>query len=202
MISSQQQRVMDDLLIEAVRAKDLQQAKLYVQKGANARVELNMQETIATPSGGYATSVGRAPLFHLAFSRGVYSEAMLTFLLSCGVDVDAKNHNGNTALMLAVKCGEQGKADFLLSKGADPLSTNMSNDMVLDEARKLPESCPARMPIIKALLAKIDDSATAPGASVQNNAPAEKTPAPQGEIKIMKPVTIGQKAKGNGGFRL
>lgn len=202
MISSQQQRVMDDLLIEAVRAKDLQQAKLYVQKGANARVELNMHETIATPSGGYATSVGRAPLFHLAFSRGVYSEAMLTFLLSCGVDVDAKNHNGNTALMLAVKCGEQGKADFLLSKGADPLSTNMSNDMVLDEARKLPESCPARMPIIKALLAKIDDSATAPGASVQNNAPAEKTPAPQGEIKIMKPVTIGQKAKGNGGFRL
>lgn len=202
MISSQQQRVMDDLLIEAVRAKDLQQAKLYVQKGANARVELNVQETIATPSGGYATSVGRAPLFHLAFSRGVYSEAMLTFLLSCGVGVDAKNHNGNTALMLAVKCGEQGKADFLLSKGADPLSTNMSNDMVLDEARKLPESCPARMPIIKALLAKIDDSATAPGASVQNNAPAEKTPAPQGEIKIMKPVTIGQKAKGNGGFRL
>jgi hypothetical protein len=202
MISSQQQRVMDDLLIEAVRAKDLPLAKLYIQKGANPRVDLSVPEIISTPGGSYSSSSGRAPLFHLAFSRGVYNEAMLTFLLSCGVDVDTKNHNGNTALMLAVKCGEQGKAEFLLSKGADPLSTNTSSDMVLDEARKLPESCTARMPLIKALLAKIKDSTADPVMPAQNNVPDKKAPAPQGEIKIMKPVTIGQKAKGNGGFRL
>jgi hypothetical protein len=104
--------------------------------------------------------------------------------------------------MLAVKCGEQAKADFLLSKGADPLSTNKASDMVLDEARKLPESSTARMPLIKALLAKIEDSTAAPAIAPQNKEPAAKSPAPQGEIKIMKPVTIGQKAKGNGGFRL
>ncbi len=193
---------MDDLLIEAVRNKDVTQAKLYVQKGANPHVRLDVTQTISTPSGGYSSSSGQAALFHLAFTRNCHSPDMLTFLLSCGVDVDVKNHKGNTALMLAVKAGDKTKADFLLVNGADPLATNAEGEMVLDEARKLQESCATRMPLIKALLAKIEDTAPGTMPVTQNTAPAAKSPAPQGDIKIMKPVTIGQKAKGNGGFRL
>ena len=105
MSASPQQKVLDDLLIEAVRAKDVTQAKLYVQKGADVNVVLDVQEYISTPGGSSYTKTGAAPLVHLAAHPSYYSGVMLSFLKSQGADIDAKNFKGNTPLMLAVKSG-------------------------------------------------------------------------------------------------
>lgn len=203
-----QQTVLDDLLIEAVRAKDVTQAKLYVQKGANVNVALTVQERISTPAGGSTTSSGVSPLIHLAAHPNYYSSSMLNFLLSQGVDIDAKNFNGNTPLMLAVKSGTLYKIKYFLDNGADPLATNKSGEMVLQEAQRLPTSFQDRQDIINALLAKMDDN-TPSTSQTQNNIQANKQSitgqaAKPGKIEIMKPITIGRKTNpGNtGGFQL
>lgn len=208
MSASPQQKVLDDLLIEAVRAKDVTQATLYVQKGADVNVVLEVQERIITPNGSSYTSAGASPLVHLAAHPNYYSTAMLNFLMSKGADIDAKNFKGNTPLMLAVKAGTLYKIKYFLDSGADPLSTNAAGEMVLQEAQKLPSTYQDRQNVINALLAKMDDS-QANTAATQNNIQANKQsitePAEKpGKIDIMKPVTIGRKNKpGNtGGFQL
>lgn len=208
MSASPQQKVLDDLLAEAVRAKDVTQAKLYVQKGANVNVAFTVQERISSPAGGSSTSSGVSPLIHLAAHPNYYSSSMLSFLLSKGADVDAKNFNGNTPLMLAVKSGTLYKVKYFLDNGADPLATNKSGEMVLQEAQRLPASFEERKDLINALLAKMDDSAPSTSAT-QNNLQANKQSITgqaekPGKIEIMKPVTIGRKTKpGNtGGFQL
>ncbi len=193
-MSSQQQQVMNDLLVEAVRGKDVTQAKLYVQKGANVNQTLNVQEKISNVSYNSTT----APLIHLATSDDYFNEQMIDFLISAGADIDAKSGTGNTPLMLAVKAGNAYRVKFYLNRGADPLAVNQKGEMVLREAQFLSKADDKRQEIINALLAKTDDQSTATTAqTVQDN--KQDVTVPQGKIDVMKPVSIGRKTKPAGG---
>lgn len=196
-MSNQQQQVMNDLLIEAVRGKNVTQASLYVQKGADVQVKINMTEYISTPSGSNSSSSVEASLLHIAAGGSDLDEPMVDFLLKAGVDIDSKNSKGNTVLMLAVKRGNAYRAKYFLNKGADPLAVNAKGEMVLQEAQRLPASHDKRLDIINALLAKTaDQSPNAAAQAVQDN--KQDVTVPQGKIDVMKPVSIGRKPKGPG----
>jgi ankyrin repeat protein len=196
-MSNQQQQVMNDLLLEAVRGKDVTQAKLYVQKGANANQTLSVREK--TVSGNSISYNGTtAPLIHLATSDNYFNEQMIDFLISAGADIDAKSGTGNTPLMLAVKDGNAYRVKFYLNRGADPLASNQKGEMVLQEAQRLSNTVEKRQEIINALLAKTADQSTAATAqAVQDN--KQDVTVPQGKIDVMKPVSIGRKTKPAGG---
>jgi len=202
-MSRQQQQVMNDLLIEAVRRKDVAQAKLYVRKGADVNQTLHVQEKLVF---GSSISFGttQAPLIHMAADDNCFDAQMIDFLIGAGADINAKSGTGNTPLMLAVKAGNAYRVKFYLDRDADPLATNNKGEMVLQEAQRLSNALERRQEIINALLAKIDDqNAAAPAQAVQAN--KRDVTAPQGKIDVMKPVIIGRKPKppGNaGGFDL
>jgi len=203
-MSNQQQQVMNDLLVEAVRSKDVAQATLYVQKGADVKIRVNMTEWISTPGGSSSSSTVSAPLLHLACSGNQLDEQMAAFLLKAGVDIDAKSSSGNTVLMLAVKSGSAYRTKFFLGKGADPLAVNAKGEMVLQEAQRLPANHERRLEIINALLEKTTDQKpnNTAAQAVQDN--KQDVTVPQGKIDVMKPVSIGRKPKasGSGGFEL
>lgn len=202
-MSNQQQQVMNDLLIEAVRGKDVTQAKLYVQKGADVNQTLHVQEKIVSGSSVSYNSTS-APLIHMATGDNYFNEQMIDFLISAGAHIDAKSGTGNTPLMLAVKAGNAYRAKFYLNRGADPLATNQKGEMVLQEAQRLSNTVEKRQEIINALLAKLEDqNPAAPAQAMQAN--KQDVTVPQGKIDVMKPVSIGRKPKpsGNaGGFEL
>lgn len=203
-MSTQQQQVMNDLLIEAVRGKDVTQAALYVQKGADAQVKVRMTEYVSTPGGSSSSSTVEASLLHVAASGSSLDEPMVEFLLKSGVDINVKNGNGNTVLMHAVKSGNAYRAKYFLRKGADPLAVNAKGEMVLQEAQRLPNSCDKRIEIINELLARTEDQQPASTATQMQDNKQDVT-VPQGKIDVMKPVSIGRKPKatGNGsGFEL
>lgn len=202
-MSKQQQQVMNDLLIEAVQRRDVAQAKLYLQKGADVNLKLNVSEpTFIGNVTSYSTV--SAPLIHLAAADRYFQAEMVDLLLGAGADINAKSSTGNTPLMLAVQAANAGRVKFYLARGADPLATNQAGQMVLQEAQRLPQAQEKRQEIINALLSKIDDQNSATSAqSLQTN--KQDVTVPQGKIEVMKPVTIGQKPKpsGNtGGFNL
>jgi ankyrin repeat protein len=188
-----QQEVLDKLLIEAVEKYDLTRMKIYVSKGANVQVNVNAREIIRM-NGTYSSS-GAAQLYH-HMCTDYFREDVSDFMLAQGVDVDVKNFNGNTPLMLAVKNGNDSRVKYFLSKGADPLETNVRGEMVLDEARKLGSSCSTRQDIIDMLVAALE--------SPVDKAQAAKKPAPEPEterdIQVLKPIVVTQRR--NGGFNL
>jgi ankyrin repeat protein len=196
-MSNQQQQVMNDLLVEAVQSRDVTQAKLYVQKGANVNQRLSVREkTVSGNNISYDRTT--APLIHMATGDNYFNEQMIDFLISAGADIDAKSGNGNTPLMLAVKDGNAYRTKFYLNRGADPLATNQKGEMVLQEAQRLSNAVEKRQEIINVLLAKIDDqSAITPAQAIQDN--KQDVTVPQGKIDVMKPVSIGRKTKPAGG---
>jgi hypothetical protein len=59
------------------------------------------------------------PLLNHAISGGAPAVKVRDYLLSRGVDVNARSKNGMTALMTAVQTGQRETVKLLLSKGAD-----------------------------------------------------------------------------------
>ena len=57
--------------------------------------------------------------------------ALLARLLADGADIDARDHRGYSALMLAAYSGHQEAFDFLLERGADPRSADLGGNSVL-----------------------------------------------------------------------
>lgn len=57
-------------------------------------------------------------------------------LISAGIDVNAQNNNGETALMLAVKAGNAHFAETFLAKGANPNAKNKDGKTASDYADK------------------------------------------------------------------
>ena len=193
--TSKEQEVLNKLLIEAVEGSDLSRMKIYVAKGADVHVNVASREVVY--NNGTYTSSGTSPLFHHMLNDH-YRQDIADFMLQQGVDIDVKNFNGNTPLMLAVKNRSTDRVKYFLSKGADPVAVNSRGEMVLDEARKLSTSYSSRQEIIDMLVAALEN-------------PAEKTPpAPKPaaalqettrDIQVLKPLALSPRKKG-GGFNL
>lgn len=214
---TQQQEIMNNLLIEAVRNRDLTQAKLYVQKGADPNCKANnipVNEKSSTMT-SHSRSTG-GPVLHLAGCVGAFSSAsngfyreMTDFLISAGARVDDKNNDGNTMLMVAVKSYSSDMTKYWLSKGANPLEADAKGNMVIKLASDIDSSSAARQPIINALMAKIPDT-SAQNAPARKDAAAPATttaPATAQDISVMKPVAVVSrrtpaKPRGGGGFTL
>ncbi|MDE1151298.1 MAG: ankyrin repeat domain-containing protein [Micavibrio sp.] len=200
-ISTTEQKVLDNLLVEAVEGLDIDRAKIYVRKGANVHTEIDNVSENFSFNGAFTQSSGRAALFHRLLAYN-FSKNMADFLIGEGVDVDVKNFNGNTPLMISVKGGKMDRVKYFLSKGADPLAMNTKGEMVLDVARKLDASyCPDRQSIIDALVAALDDAPAKKrdfNAVAANAEHADETATQQG-IKPLKTVTFGNNRPKTGG---
>ncbi len=208
---SQQQDIMNNLLIEAVRNRNLTQAKLYVQKGADPNCMASgisiTEKSSITQSMSRSTS---GPVLHLAGTVGGsgFSHDMTDFLISAGAKVDAKNNDGNTMLMVAIKSYSADAAEYWLSKGANPLATDSRGNLTLKLAMDIDSAAAVRQPIINALMAKMPNS-SAENAST-SAAPPAAAPAPAAsakDITLMKPAAVvsrrtPQKPRRGGGFTL
>ena len=193
-LDAQQQKTMNNLLIEAVGNKDLPRMKIYVSKGANINTPVEFTETVYM--GGTYTSRGTGPLYHSMLEAN-FTTAISDFFLEQGVKVDVKNFNGNTPLMLAVKNGNLTRAKYFLSKGADPMAVNSRGEMVLDEARKLQSyNCSDRQNIIDALVEAMD--APPPAAKAQITAKPADAVETSHDIQTLKPIEFAPKKKGSG----
>lgn len=158
-LSSQQQKILDDLLVEAVRDGNLDNAKLYVSRGADVNVTVSdFTQRYTTPRGSFSYSTS-GPLFHYMCAT-TYREYMADFLLQEGAQVDARDGKGNTPLMLAVKGGYSSRVNYFLSKGANPFAVNDDGLAVLEAARQLDKERDndSRQKIIDALVNKLPEA--------------------------------------------
>jgi hypothetical protein len=198
--TAQEQETVNKLLIEALEASDQQRMQAYLGIGADIHVKINTTERIRA-NGSTTTSTGLSPLYHHMFNNH-YRENISDFMLQQGVDVDVKNHRGNTPLMISVKSGDFARVKYLLSKGANPLATNSQGEMALEEARKLGTVNTERQRIIDALVAAVG----APVAPAQK--PAAQTPLDQAlsetkdDITVMKPLNVQARKPDGGGLNL
>ena len=120
--TTQEQETIDKLLFEAVQKYDLTRMQAYVGVGANIHQLVHTEERVVM-NGRTNTSSGMSPLYHYMLAN-YYRENISDYMLGLGVDVDVKNHRGNTPLMLSVKSGDCDRVQYYLKKGASPLSTN------------------------------------------------------------------------------
>ncbi len=74
-------------------------------------------------------SMGNTPL-HIAIAKNS-SVDQVSFLLDMGIDVNARNRNGHSALYLAVQDNNRTIGEKLLSSGADVFSTDSENSSPL-----------------------------------------------------------------------
>ncbi|MFN7114636.1 MAG: hypothetical protein ACK4PK_09810 [Alphaproteobacteria bacterium] len=209
---SQQQDILNNLLIEAVRSKDLAHAKLYVQKGADPNCHAaGIPVTEKSSLHNSRTFSVSGPVLHLAGCTGQFNGAqngfsseMTDFLISAGARIDAKNDAGDTMLMVSVKAYTPVMVKYWLGKGANPLATDARGDMVIKLASNIDQNSSSRQIIINALMAKMPDTGPQ-NAPAQTAAAPAKTTAAAADIQVMKPVTVVRRA-GNkprhGGFTL
>lgn len=198
--TAQEQETVNRLLLEAVESSDQTRMQAYIGIGGDVHQKVNSTERTRINGSAYSNS-GIMPLYHHMYSN-YWRENISDFMLAQGVDVDVKNHRGNTPLMLAVKSGDYNKVKYFLAKGANPLATNNQNDMVLEEARKLDDrQNPDRQRIIDGLVAAISAPVAQPQPVAQTQAEKELSET-KDDITVMKPLSVGPKKPGGGGLNL
>lgn len=119
-----------EVLIKAIDKKDLPAIQWAVQHGADVQGRVRSSDDVMNTT------------LHLAFAS--FREDIMDYLLTAGVNIDARNSAGETVLHLAARQTDSKKADYLLKKGADPLATTYAGVSVLDEAMKSVSSTETR----------------------------------------------------------
>lgn len=212
-LTSQQQKILDDLLIEAVRDGNLDNAKLYVSRGADVNVKVsNFSQRYNSGNNTYSY-ITSAELFHFMCAT-YFRNDMADFLLAQGARVDARDTKGNTPLMMAVMDSNYNRANYLVSQGADPFAANADNIAVLEAARRLDKDRDGatRQRIIDVLVKRLPE----PGSAKSSKPAFDAHAAPSNDDKqqgIVAPRTasFGNKDKDkdaaggkkpSGGFRL
>lgn len=135
-LDAERQGVLDQLLKEAVGNKDLLHVRLYVEKGANVNMSVGTLYENLSRNGNNAALNREAYLLHFLYSKGLNTD-IADFIIGAGVDVDMRDAQGNTALMIAAKQGDSAGVKYFVSKGADPMASNHRGEIVLEEARSL-----------------------------------------------------------------
>lgn len=207
-LTSQQQKILDDLLIEAVRDGNLENAKLYVSRGADVHVKVNNFTQRYMAGNSTYTYTASAELFHYMCATR-YDQGMADFLLEKGSKVDTPDTKGNTPLMLAVMDSNHHRVNYLLSRGADPFASNNDGDVVLEAARRLDKNWDSetRQRIIDALVKKLPAQEKGVKAAFDEKA-AIANDDKQGVIVAPRTASFGHKDKDgaekkpSGGFRL
>jgi|GEM_PF-2013612 len=206
---SQQQDTLNNLLIEAVRNRDVAQAKLYVQKGADPNCSANGIFYSVRQSMASSTSQNVwGPVLHLAATvgqnSGGFSADMTDFLLSAGARIDDKNDAGDTVLMIGIKTYSERMVNYWLSRGADTMVADKKGDIAITLASRIDRDSNVRQNIINAVMAKMPDQQAQNSAS--SKAPAAPAASAQADIEVMKPAAViarrPQKPRGGGGFTL
>ena len=145
-------------LILAVSSLEPQCVKLLLEKGADVQ-----QTTSRYLNHGYFSPEmaikkdGQTPLHHLAriaFSRGNKSNSkeILDMLLLAGADLEARDEEGATPIMLITRSSRWGvnePLELFLSAGADPCALDFSGDSLLHRVCEVFE----RTEIVRKLLA-------------------------------------------------
>lgn len=206
---SQQQDTLNNLLIEAVRNRDVVQAKLYVQKGADPNcmtsgIFYSVRQSMASSTSQNVFG----PVLHLAATvgqnSGGFSADMTDFLLGAGARIDAKNDAGDTVLMIGIKTYSERMVNYWLSRGADTMVADKKGDIAITVASRIDRDSNVRQNIINAVMAKMPDQQ--PQNTATSKAPAAPAASAQADIEVMKPAAViarrPQKPRGGGGFAL
>lgn len=207
---SQQQEILNNLLIEAVRNRDLGLARTYVKKGADPNC--TAPSVPVTEKQSISSSMQRhisGPVLHLAAALAKrdngYSWEMADFLIAAGAQIDAKNASGNTMLMVAIKAYDASAARYFLAKGASPMLSDANGNTALKLASDIDINASARQMILNAIMDKMPD-APASTAAQNNNMPQPAATVQTGsDIPVMKPVSVlsrRPKKTPGGGFNL
>ena len=107
----------NDELVSAVMANDLDRAKAAIARGADVNAK--------------ALGVDMTPLIVAASAGG---QPMVEWLLEKGADVNAANKAGQTALILAASGGRTAIVRLLLDKGANPGAKTIGGQTALEMA--------------------------------------------------------------------
>jgi ankyrin repeat protein len=196
--TGEQQKLLDTLLEEAVRAKDLEHARLFVSRGASVHVAVgNVREKYCKPDRAgrhqgvcWYETIAAGSLLHLATLAG--ERALMDFLLDQGVELEVKTSSGNTPLMLAVMKHDTSLAKYLVDKGADPFAENKERASPLSCVQGLdPEyDRKLRQEFIELLVQAL------PEAKPASARPAEKADiAISQEMEATKPLVFRQKQR-------
>lgn len=137
-MSREEQAILDKLLIEAVKNRDLAHIRTYVEKGANVNGNVSSGDVsrYLRRNGSDDYYSASAPLIHLMYARGLKTD-IADYLIAEGADIDSRDTYGNTMLMLAAKTGDITAAAYFVSKGADVFAKNHNGEIVLEVARNL-----------------------------------------------------------------
>ena len=105
--TQKEQDKLDSDFISAVKSDDINEAKYLISQGANIE-------------GVISTEIGdTSPLQYALWSKDVNDIEMAKLLVENGADVNARDSNGETALMRAASKGNIEFIELLISKGAD-----------------------------------------------------------------------------------
>jgi hypothetical protein len=143
-------KMINELLSDAIQSDNVARARLCFQKGAQPDIEVAMVK---------GDNLVPGSLLHFACTVWKYSPDMVRALVDNGVNINAKDHDGDTPLALAVVRRRKDMVEDLLSLGASPLNTNNAGQTILTLAKRLPDNEKAgREKIIDLLLQAIPDA--------------------------------------------
>lgn len=122
----------DNALQNAVSYGDIELLLLLVRQGANVNHEVENGSTILmiAAAHGFHVQCGNDPLV----TSYTGNTAAVKALLDAGSRLDAKNNEGETALMLAARHARSGSVELLLSAGANVNLTNALGETALMHA--------------------------------------------------------------------
>ena len=179
-----------EVLVKAIDKKDLSAIQWAVEHGADIHGRIRSSDDVMQT------------MLHHGFNN--FREDIMDYLLKSGIGIDARNSAGETVLHLAVRTPDSKKADYLLKKGADPLSTTYAGVSVLDEGMKSVASESDRdsysyssstsrakeaKAVVTLLLAKVKETY---GVEPYNT-------AMQRDITVSKPIAVSGKTRDDNG---
>lgn len=183
-LSREQKEALGRMIVEGCRKGDADVVAGCLKRGADPDVSVTEGDSGA-----------RKPVLHWAAYH--FDEKCMQALVEYGANLEARDADGETALFHAIRNFKVPAVQFLMKSGADPLAQSNNKTVALDVARNLRTDYTSyaqqRDQIIKALTKDYGPIPEEPARSVQDD-----TPAPQGDIQVLKPIALQPKRRGHG----